>query len=52
MTELFPLARRRHGARCRFGSTPIGLSNDGRRVAWAEADGARYRIRAVTLPAR
>jgi hypothetical protein len=31
-------------------STPIGLSIEGRRIAWAENGGGRGRIRAVTLP--
>jgi dipeptidyl aminopeptidase/acylaminoacyl peptidase len=31
-------------------ATPVGLSIEGRRVAWAENAGGRGRIRAVTLP--
>jgi len=34
------------------GSTPIGLSIEGRRVAWAESVGYRGRIRAIFLPRR
>ena len=30
--------------------TPVGLSIEGRRVAWAENLNGRGRIRAVTLP--
>jgi len=32
--------------------TPVGLSVDGRRVAWAEYRGRRSVVRAVVLPPR